>query len=157
MVTAVQRDKAGGGLGKLVQSAALPYRILPDGSVEVLLITTRRTGRWNIPKGNVAAGFSLPASAAKEAFEEAGIRGRISENAAAIYRTIKRLKDRQLILDVVVYLLLVDAEEESWPEIGQRQKRWVSAAEAATLLQEPSLSNLCLSLAASHSVERQQS
>ncbi|OAN55295.1 hypothetical protein A6A04_11615 [Paramagnetospirillum marisnigri] len=99
----------------------------------------------------------MPASAEKEAFEEAGIRGRISENAAAIYRTIKRLKDRQLILDVVVYLLLVDAEEENWPEIGQRQKRWVSAAEAATLLQEPSLSNLCLSLAASHSVERQQS
>ena len=140
------------GAHNLLQSAALPYRLGADGTVEVLLITTRRAGRWNIPKGRIPPGLSLAASAAKEAHEEAGVRGRIAEDAAAFYRSLKRDKSRQIVIDVVVYLLLVEAEEGDWEERGQREARWRSALEAAHLLHEPALSLLCVSLANSRRI-----
>src|SRR3546814_5625705 len=57
------------------QVAALPYRIEPDGAARILLITSRETRRWIIPKGNPIRGLEAHQAAAREAFEEAGISG----------------------------------------------------------------------------------
>ena len=136
---------------KIVQSGVLPYRIRRDGSPEVLLVTARQSGRWTIPKGGVAAGLSLRASAAKEAHEEAGVRGIVSKTAAAIYNAVKRDGAAQILLEVVVYLLQVEVEDKDHKEKGVRERRWCSTEEAARRLNEPILSELCRKLAAARS------
>lgn len=53
------------------QAAAIPYEV-HDGRVEVMLLTSRNTRRWIIPKGNIEKGETALKAAAAEAFEEAG-------------------------------------------------------------------------------------
>src|SRR5262245_32596723 len=71
--------------------AALPFRLRSDGAIEVMLITSRDTGRWLIPKGWPAAGLSPQDSAAIEAREESGLVGRIGDHAIGCYQYDKRL------------------------------------------------------------------
>jgi ADP-ribose pyrophosphatase YjhB (NUDIX family) len=66
-----------------IQYAALPYRFTPDAALEILLVTTRRSKRWIIPKGWPIKGLRPAKSAAREAFEEAGVRGKIGRNRSA--------------------------------------------------------------------------
>jgi ADP-ribose pyrophosphatase YjhB (NUDIX family) len=65
---------------KYIQYGALPYRIGKTCSLEFLLITTGQTKQWMIPKGWPVKGLKPTKSAAREAYEEAGIRGAISAN-----------------------------------------------------------------------------
>ena len=125
------------------QSAALPWRRSPDGVLEVLLITSRETRRWVIPKGWPIKGLSAAFTAAREAFEEAGVRGEPSRRKVGVYQYAKRLRSGRLQqVRVSVYALRVDAEEAVWPEVEQRDKLWTSPAEAADLVQEPELAIL---------------
>ncbi|MDB5422910.1 MAG: hypothetical protein JWQ29_326 [Phenylobacterium sp.] len=122
------------------QFAALPWRWTPEGQVEVLLITSRETRRWVIPKGWPIKGMKSPKSAAREAFEEAGVRGRIGKSPVGAYAYEKRLKNgRVQHVRVAVFALQVESEADAYPEIGQREKRWLPLAEAATLVDEPEL------------------
>lgn len=136
-------------LRPVFQSAALPYRVTPDGSTEVLLVSTTSAHRWGIPKGAIEIGHTFASSAAKEAFEEAGVTGDISPSAAGHYRTIKRTqRGGQALLEVWVHLMRVTRELDDWPEKGRRALRWCPAATAAAQLDEPMVADLCRRLAA---------
>jgi 8-oxo-dGTP pyrophosphatase MutT (NUDIX family) len=127
--------------GAAVQYAALPYRVL-DG-VEVLLVTSRETGRWVIPKGWPMKGKKPYAAAEREALEEAGVVGRIRKHAIGAYRYDKRLPGGATVDCLVhVYPLAVAQQRESWREQDQRTFRWFAPEVAADMVQEPALALL---------------
>jgi len=122
------------------QFAALPWRVGPSGEMEILLITSRETRRWVIPKGWPVKGKSSSKSAAQEAFEEAGVRGKVAKRPVGTYAYDKRLKNGRLQhVRVAVFALAVDSEAEAYPELGQREKVWLPPAEAARQVDEPEL------------------
>jgi 8-oxo-dGTP pyrophosphatase MutT (NUDIX family) len=133
----VKRAKALG-----IQYAALPYRIV-GRRVEILLITSRQTRRWVIPKGWPMDGPKPQDAAATEAIEEAGIVGEVESKPIGSYRYLKRLKaDRTTAVQVIVFPFLVREQTESWKEQGQRELRWFRYQRAATLVAEASLKRL---------------
>ena len=131
-----------------VQSAALPWRRAPDGQVEVLLITSRETRRWVIPKGWPIKRMSSARTAAHEAFEEAGVRGRIAKNKLGVFHYDKRLRSgRVQRVKVLVYSLEVVSEGDAFPEFDQREKLWTRPEAAADLVQEAELAEMLRSFA----------
>ena len=129
--------------GPRIQIAALPFRLDAEGRPEILLVTSRETKRWIIPKGWPMRGRKDHRAAEQEAFEEAGLKGRIGKKAIGHYRYDKQLGDgRALACAVKVYPLQVSEERKSWPEQTQRERRWYAAEEAADLVQECDLQAL---------------
>jgi len=125
------------------QFAALPWRRMPDGSVKVLLITSRGTRRWVIPKGWPMPDRTPAEAAAQEAYEEAGVVGAPAEKPIGAYAYDKRLRDGALqAVEVRVFPLEVFVEQLAFPEHGQREKLWTSPAEAAERVDEPELKAL---------------
>lgn len=117
--------------------------------MSVLLVTSRESKRWVIPKGNPVSGLSAHASAALEAEEEAGVRGAACPTPIGSYRYRKRRANgASLMFDVEVYPLAVTQELDAWKEDGQRQRRWFSLAEAAGAVEEPDLADLIRSFGA---------
>lgn len=116
------------------QAGVIPYRNEPH-RLEVLLVTTRRTGRWIIPKGNVEPGERSHESAEREAFEEAGIEGRVTHEALGTYVHDKRSGPRK----VQVHPMRVHNELDDWPESDERRRRWVSVHEAPAYVRERGL------------------
>lgn len=111
--------------------------------MRVLLVTSRGTGRWVIPKGNGVSGLSAHASAALEAEEEAGVRGLVCPVPLGSYRYRKlRRSGASLMLDVDVFPLSVTEELSGWKEQAQRERRWFTLSEAATKVDEPDLREL---------------
>ncbi|MFC3580961.1 DUF47 family protein [Sphingomonas hylomeconis] len=133
------------------QIAALPYRTAgtaTDATVRVMLVTSRGTGRWVIPKGNIDAGMAPHAAAAGEAEEEAGVCGAVCPTRLGSYRYRKRRSNgASLMVDVDVFPLAVTRELDSWKEQEQRERRWFSLAEAAAAVDEPDLRDLIRSFA----------
>jgi 8-oxo-dGTP pyrophosphatase MutT (NUDIX family) len=125
------------------QSAALPWRLTDSGAVEVLLITSRETRRWVVPKGWPIKGLKSPQTAAREAFEEAGVEGEIGKKKIGVFHYDKRLRSGRLQrVRVAVYPLKVGRECVAWPEVLQREKLWADPLAAAELVQEPELAAL---------------
>ena len=131
----------------LPQAGVIAYRIR-RGKVQVLLITSRDTGRWIIPKGNIKPGTTPSQAAAQEAFEEAGIKGTIvSSTPLGMYSYFKRLGSGEArAATVEVFLLHVQKHVKKWPEKGERQLAWVSAKEAVGLIEEPGVVPLLVRL-----------
>jgi 8-oxo-dGTP pyrophosphatase MutT (NUDIX family) len=130
------------------QYAALPWRRRRRPGVEVLLITSRETRRWIIPKGWGKAEEAPAVSAAREAFEETGVRGDVAVAALGLYRYEKQLKSgRSEWVTVEVYALEVAREHKSWPEKDEREKMWVAPEIAAGLVDEPELQALIAAFA----------
>ena len=130
--------------GKIVgiQYAALPYRI-EAGQVWILLITSRGTRRWVIPKGWPMHGRRPQDAAATEAAEEAGIVGEVEDTPLGSYRYDKRLKgDDTSAVQVIVFPFRVQAQAEDWKEQGQRMFEWFRYQRAATLVAEPALRHI---------------
>jgi 8-oxo-dGTP pyrophosphatase MutT (NUDIX family) len=127
--------------------AALPLRRREDGTLEVLLVTSRDTGRWVLPKGWPMNGKPPWRAAEIEAEEEAGVTGRVARDDLGRYHYGKRL-DGERVIDcrVKVFPLLVERERERWKEARERQRRWFSLAEAAEAVDEPELKELLLKL-----------
>jgi len=127
------------------QVAALPWRV-PDpaaGGLEILLVSSRETRRWVIPKGWPMKGKTDPEAAAQEAYEEAGLDGRIVPEPIGGYEYLKRLKSGAArLVWVDVYPFEVTGEHAAWPEKDQRTLRWMSPVEAASAVQEPALRDL---------------
>lgn len=124
------------------QYAALPWRRNGDG-VEVLLITSRETQRWVIPKGWPIKNLKPDASAAQEALEEAGVVGKTGRKALGAYHYDKRLRSgRTQHVRVLVFGLEVAELREAWPEQEQRERRWTTPAFAAELVEEDELKAL---------------
>lgn len=133
----------------LIQYGVVPLRPGPDGGMEVLLITSRDTGRWVVPRGNPIAGKSPAESAAQEAYEEAGIVGPIEREAIGAYSYDKRRRlGRVVPATVHLFRMHVAEERDDWPEKGQRERRWFPAEAAAAAVQEDELAGL-IRLAAS--------
>lgn len=128
------------------QVAALPVRKGEDGLLEVLLVTSRETGRWVIPKGWPSKRLSDRDAAAREARQEAGVIGSMKSRPIGTYRYRKVQPDGTRLLDVTVYLLKVEREKRSWPEKDQRQRSWFKADAAARRVREPSLQKLIRAL-----------
>lgn len=125
------------------QVAALPYRDGPDGAPEVLLITSRGTGRWVIPKGNPIRGLDSHQAAAHEAFEEAGISGIACAAALGKYGYDKIRRDGSARAAVVeVFPLAVLSRFDIWPEQHERDTRWFSLSDAAAAVDEPELKDI---------------
>lgn len=127
-----------------IQYGALGYRELADGEIEILLITSRRTKRWIIPKGWPIKGMKPGDSAAQEAFEEAGVRGKVSRRPIGRYIYAKRLKagSKAVPFEIHVYALDIQKQERHWPECGQREMRWCRLLEAVALVDESQLSEI---------------
>lgn len=122
-----------------VQYAALPYRLNGE-SVEILIITSRRTHRWIIPKGWPMADCRPTACAAREALEEAGVSGEMGKRAIGHFRYLKMLRNGFSIpCRVEVFPLRVTRERHDWDEKNARERRWCSVAEAAAAVGEPQL------------------
>jgi 8-oxo-dGTP pyrophosphatase MutT (NUDIX family) len=123
-----------------VQHGALPYRLGPDGAVEILLVTSRETRRWIIPKGWPIKGLKPSKSAAREAYEEAGVRGAVSPKSIGSFVYDKWLEDGVSVpCEVSVFPLKVERQHKSWPERRERETRWLAPEEALDLLGEPGL------------------
>lgn len=128
------------------QCAALPYRRLGK-AVEVMLITSRDTGRWVIPKGWVSEGLKERESAAREAREEGGLIGRMGDQPIGRYRYVKRLPDgSSLRCSVDVFVLEVERQLTSWPERKERRTRWFMLQAAARAVDEPELAAMIRNL-----------
>jgi 8-oxo-dGTP pyrophosphatase MutT (NUDIX family) len=127
----------------LTQYGVIPVRRAADGGLEVLLITSRETRRWVVPRGNPIAGKSPPESAAQEAYEEAGIIGLVEPEAIGRY-SYKKRRRFGLAVPAVVHLfrMRVAEERDDWPEKGQRERRWFAAEEAAAAVNEAELARL---------------
>ena len=130
-------------LGRRPAAIQVGALCINPGSGQVLLVTSRGTGRWIIPKGWPMEGRSLAGAAAREAWEEAGVRGTVTETEAGRYCYAKE-QDRgfSVPIDVHVFLLPVDALADVYPEAGQRRRRWFTPAEAARHVAEPGLAKI---------------
>jgi 8-oxo-dGTP pyrophosphatase MutT (NUDIX family) len=130
------------------QYAALPYRIADD--VEVLLISSRESRRWVLPKGWPRKGRKPHAAAAQEALEEAGVMGKISKDPVGVYHYVKRMKNgSQQTCHVTVFPMRVSRQLKVWPEMHQRTARWFPLHEAAGLVGEPELQDVIRNFEAS--------
>ncbi|MEQ1941669.1 NUDIX hydrolase [Mesorhizobium sp. VNQ89] len=129
------------------QVAAIPYRLTVDGAVEVLLVTSNTTRRFIVPKGWPMKSKTGREAAAQEAFEEAGVMGEASEKPFGAYAYWKRLSGSFVKVNVKVFLMPVDEVLADWEEQGKRARAWLSPADASTLIDEPELAALVLSLA----------
>ena len=124
------------------QVGALPYR-MAGAATSILLVTSRPTGRWVVPKGNLMIGKTPHEAAAIEAEEEAGVRGRISPLPIGEYQYAKILPDGSSVPALVtLFPLEVEQELARWKEIDQRRRQWFTAAEAAVLVEEVELGEL---------------
>jgi 8-oxo-dGTP pyrophosphatase MutT (NUDIX family) len=128
------------------QFGAICYRPISDGNtsdIEVLLITSRDTGRWVIPKGWPMGSKKSHAVAEREAYEEAGVKGKAEKDSFGSFIYDKAMPGGLKVpCEVKVYLLRVNELLESYPEKGTRKLEWVSCEEAANRVREPQLKRL---------------
>jgi len=127
-----------------VQYGALPYRFSPGAGLEILLVTTRQSRRWIIPKGWPIKGLRPAKSAAREAYEEAGVRGRVGAKSIGFFAYNKSLDGNgvQVNCEVRIFPLFVKRQSETWPEIDERVVQWVAPDRALVLIKDPELKAL---------------
>jgi len=134
---------AGGSIVR--QTGAIPYTIVKN-QVVFLIVTSRGTGRWIFPKGELTEGQEPWETAALEALEEAGVEGEIERQPIGSYQTTKSLAIRRTIIEVDMYPLRVTRQLDQWQEMKNRHRHWVILPEARRLLSEPRLAALAQSL-----------
>jgi 8-oxo-dGTP pyrophosphatase MutT (NUDIX family) len=124
------------------QVAALPFVRQKDGH-QVLLVTSRETGRLVLPKGWTEKGMKDAAAAEREAFEEAGVKGNVSAKPIGTYNYTKIVGPGfALECTVDVFPLEVKKHLKDWPEKSQRERFWLTPSEAALRVAEPALADL---------------
>jgi 8-oxo-dGTP pyrophosphatase MutT (NUDIX family) len=134
-----------GAVGR--QCAALPFADRA-GEMQVMLVTSRETRRWVLPKGWCEKSVPPHEQAAIEAYEEAGLIGEIASEAIGRYRYAKRLPNNlHLECEVEVFPLRVDRQVKHWPEKRQRQTAWFTLGQAALVVEEAGLAMLLVNLA----------
>lgn len=121
-----------------LQFAVLPWRRAER--LEIMLVSSRETGRWVLPKGWPMKGIKPHRSAAQEALEEAGILGKVAKTPLGAYSYTKRLDDGSAqICQVQVFGFEVERERNSWLEKHERTRKWFAPADAAEAVEEPEL------------------
>lgn len=129
------------------QAGAIPYTLIDD-QIVFLLITSRRTGRWIFPKGSLAGADTEWEQAAKEAYEEAGVRGRVERQSVGSFLAWKTRGLRRFAIEVEMYPLKVEIQLEKWPEMKARHRHWATLQETKRLLDDKSLVALVEGVAA---------
>lgn len=137
-------DRVKAGTVKVIeQVGALCVRRHPTGNCEVLLITTRQTGRWTIPKGWPVKGLAPHEVAELEAWEEAGVKGRAKRRVFGYFTHMKGFDDGRKLPSVVeVHVMNVKQTKKKFPEAGQRKVVWLPVGKAAGMVTEPDLKRL---------------
>ena len=130
------------------QYGAICWR-MHRSKVEVLLITSRDTGRWVIPKGWPMDKRSPSEAAQQEAWEEAGVRGDIAKTAIGRFNYVKMLTPKRSCECVVkVFALRVSELLDKFPERNERRRKWFAAEKAARMVVEPELRQLLAGVSA---------
>ena len=124
------------------QVAALPYQIDHAGEVRILLITSRETRRWVVPKGNPIPGLAPHEAAAQEAWEEAGLRGFPCPAPLGTFMYVKHRRRGSIDATVTLYPFCVVEQQDQWPEKNQRETKWFALSDAAKAVSETELSHL---------------
>ena len=124
------------------QIAALPIIAAPDGGSRVVLVTSRGSGRWIIPKGNPIFGLLPCKTAEREAFEEAGLVGQVRNDPVGSFSFRRNRHGREELCLVDVYLMEVEACLSDWPEREQRSVLHCEASDAAALVSSDGLADL---------------
>lgn len=141
------------------QFGVLAWKPAPGSGGEeeplILLITSRETRRWVVPRGNPMPGLKPHQAAAEEAWEEAGVRGAVADAPLGTYRYMKVRRSGSVEAEVALYAMKVEAELDAWPEQGERTRRWFAPAEAAEAVAEAELAALIRAAAAHFSREMQ--
>jgi 8-oxo-dGTP pyrophosphatase MutT (NUDIX family) len=133
------------------QVAALPWRIGEGGRRQVMLLTSRETYRWVIPKGWPIRGRKPAEAASQEAYEEAGLIGQIvGKRPLGSFHYQKQLTKNDRLCQVRVFSFRVERQLDDWPEKPQRETRWFDAIEAATLVEEVGLAGIIERFAGSY-------
>lgn len=130
------------------QIAAIPMRWTDEGELRILMVTSRDTGRWVLPKGWIMDGKKPWQAAEIEALEEAGVVGHISSERLGVYsynKTDDGIPD--INCRVRVYPMIVERLRRNWKERHQRKRHWFSAKGAAKAVDEPELKEVLRSLA----------
>jgi len=127
-------DPRGERAGERAQVGVVPWRIDRHGAIELLVITTRRSDRWTIPKGNVPRHLTPTVAAAREAFEEAGLIGPIGPAVGDF-----RYRKRGLEHVVTLYALRPFVELPLWPEARWRRRAWLPLPEAVAIVHHDGL------------------
>lgn len=126
-----------------LQVGALCWRRTAEGELRVLLITSRDTGRWVIPKGWPMRNRTDAEAAAREAFEEAGVTGAVTGRSLGLYPYDKWMGKGRFVPCVVrVFALAVDGRAAEFPEQGQRRIKWFAPGKAARRVAEPELARI---------------
>lgn len=124
------------------QFAALCYRVV-DGKTQVLLITSRGSGRWIIPRGWPMDSKTPCEAALTEAWEEAGVTGKAYEISLGLYSYSRDIGEEKRVPCVaMVYPVKVKSLARKFPEAGQRKRKWMSPKKAAQAVQEPELAHI---------------
>ena len=127
----------------IAQYGVLAWKESEGGGRQVLLITSRDTKRWVIPRGNPISGLSPAEAAAQEAWEEAGVKGETGAEPVGAYLYDKRrLNGSTVPAEVQVFAMRVTEEADTWPEAHQRERRWFAPVEAAKAVDEAGLKEL---------------
>jgi 8-oxo-dGTP pyrophosphatase MutT (NUDIX family) len=127
----------------LTQSAALPWRIGENGIRQVMLLTSRETHRWVIPKGWPMKGRKPAEVASQEAYEEAGLIGHIvGKRPIGNFHYAKRLAKKEILCQVRVFLFRVERQLDDWPEKSQRETKWFDAEAAVDMVEEGGLAEI---------------
>ncbi len=130
------------------QVGAVPLRKTREG-LEVLLVSSRETGRWVIPKGWPSKRLSDPDAAAREAKQEAGVTGKIAGVPIGGYRYRKKMTEEETrVLTVICYVLWVKKQRKRWREQDVRTREWFPQAEAVKKVREPGLKAILAGLEA---------
>lgn len=127
---------------KTKQVAAIPFRYNERGDLQVLLVTSRETKRWVVPKGWPWPRIANYKAAQGEAWEEAGVIGTAIKGKIGSFAYEKRKGSKSIPVKVLVYLLEVTELARNWPEGGERKRAWFSPDKAADAVQEPGLKDL---------------
>lgn len=125
------------------QFGALCWR-MKKGKCEVLLITSRNTGRWVIPKGWPMHRMTPAEAAAQEAWEEAGVTGKVSDRAVGVFSYVKPFDKEKLPCLAMIFPLKVKTVHAEWPEHKQRKRKWFPIKKAANKLNEAELRQIVL-------------
>jgi 8-oxo-dGTP pyrophosphatase MutT (NUDIX family) len=128
--------------GAPLQAGALCWRE-GEAGIEILLVTSRRSGKWGVPKGWSLRGRPLHRTAAREAWEEAGVIGQTNNRLLGL---VDAPKSYRLIGEVAwklaLYPLAVEQLADDWSERGLRERRWFSREEAAKLVRPRAIAPL---------------
>lgn len=130
--------QAGGKTDVRSQFAALCYRY-KNGKLQICLVTSRKRGRWILPKGWPMHKQTPADAAATEAWEEAGVTGKAYDQCLGVYSYVKPLSENPAPVIVMVYPVAVKKVSAKWPERKERKRKWLSPTKAAKRLDEPGL------------------